>query len=118
MHMQNNDKTIEILTQEIDSLNSDQLYELFIFYYKINHQYFNISTSDEFYDCLKSFDKNPFRRNDDKAFKKQLTESLLTYTHDYMSLITAVMLIKRKFTVDEIIENYYTSINIFDNNLF
>ena len=48
----------------------------------------------------------------------KLIENLITYTYDHMSLITAVVLIKRKFTVDEIIENYYSNINVFDNNLF
>lgn len=67
---------------------------------------------------LESFETNPFKINDSKAFKKQLTESLLKYTADGMSLITAVMLIKKKFTVEEIITHYYASINVFDNDLF
>jgi hypothetical protein len=28
------------------------------------------------------------------------------------------MLIKRKFTVEEIIEHYYSNVNVFDNDLF
>ena len=111
-------KSIEVLNKELDTLNDAELHDLFMFYYKINHQHFNIATFDKFYEFLKAFDKNPFRCNDDKTFKKQLTENLITYTDDYMSLITAVMLIKRKFTVDEIIDNYYSNINVFDNNLF
>ena len=83
-----------------------------------DNQHYNIATFDKFNEFLKSFDKNPFRCNDDKAFKKQLTENLIAYTDDYMSLITAVVLIKRKFTVDEMIDNYYANINVFDNNLF
>ncbi len=89
-----------------------------MFYYRINHQHFNLAAFDKFNEFLESFDKNPFRRNDDKTFKKQLTDSLIAYTDDYMSLITAVVLIKRKFTVEEIIDNYYSNINVFDNNLF
>lgn len=118
IYMQTTDKSIEILRQEIETLNDTELHDLFMFYYKINHQYFNIATFDKFNDFLESFDKNPFRRNDDKTFKKQLTENLIAYTDDYMSLITAVVLIKRKFTVEEIIDNYYSNINVFDNNLF
>lgn len=116
--MKTANKSIEVLNKELDTLNDTELHDLFMFYYKINHQHFNIATFDKFYEFLKAFDKNPFRCNDDKTFKKQLTENLITYTDDYMSLITAVMLIKRKFTVDEIIDNYYSSINVFDNNLF
>ncbi len=116
--MQKNEKAIEILTQEINALDSTKLHELFMFYYRINHQHFNLTTYDNFNDFLSSFEKNPFRQNDDKAFKKQLIESLVEYTDDYMSLITAVVLIKRKFTISEIIENYYATMNAFDNNLF
>lgn len=116
--MQKNEKAIEILTQEINALNSTELHDLFLFYYKINYQHFNLATFENFNEFLKSFDKNPFRQHDDKAFKKQLIDSLVEYTDDYMSLITAVILIKRKFTINEIIENYYATINAFDNNLF
>lgn len=116
--MQKNEKAIEILTQEINALNSDELHELFLFYYKINYQHFNLATFENFNEFLTSFDKNPFRQHDDKTFKKQLIDSLVEYTDDYMSLITAVVLIKRKFTIEEIIENYYATINAFDSNLF
>ena len=99
-------------------LDSIDLHNLFLFYYKINHQHFNIATFDKFNEFLKSFDQNPFRRNDNITFRNQLIESLIAYTDDYMSLISAVVLIKRNFTVEEIIENYYSNINVFDNNLF
>lgn len=112
------EKAIEVLKQEIDSLDSIDLHNLFLFYYKINHQHFNIATFDKFNEFLKSFDQNPFRRNDNITFRNQLIESLIAYTDDYMSLISAVVLIKRNFTVEEIIENYYSNINVFDNNLF
>lgn len=111
-------KNIEILTKEIETLNSVEMHELVLFYYKINHYHFNITSYDKFNDFLESFDKNPFRLNDDKAFKKQLTENLIEFTEDYMSLITAVMLIKRKFTVEEIVNHYYSKVNVFDNDLF
>ena len=35
-----------------------------------------------------------------------------------MSLITAAVLLKKKFTLNEIIHNYYANINAFENNLF
>ena len=69
--MQTPEKTIEILTKEIESLNSAQTHDLVLFYYKINHQHYNITTYDKFNEFLESFDKNPFRRCDDKDFKKQ-----------------------------------------------
>ena len=48
MHMQKNEKAIEILTQEVNTLNSDELHELFLFYYKINYQHFNLTTFENF----------------------------------------------------------------------
>ena len=47
-----------------------------------------------------------------------MTDNLMAYTDDHMSLITAIVLIKRKFTIDEIIDSYYSNVNVFDNNLF
>lgn len=116
--MINTEKTIETLIKEIETLNNDELHQLFIFYYKLNHQHENIIVQDKFDEFLRSFDSNPFRAHEDKAFRKQLIENLVTYTDDHMSLITAVVLIKRKFTIEEIIDNYYSNVNVFDNNLF
>lgn len=118
VYMKTPEETIEILTKEIESLNSIEAHDLVLFYYKINHQHFNITTYDKFSEFLESFDKNPFKLNDDKTFKKQLAESLIACTTDYMSLITAVELIKCKFSVQEIINHYYSSMNVFDNDLF
>ena len=117
-YMKKPEETIEILTKEIESLNSIEAHDLVLFYYKINHQHFNITTYEKFNEFLESFDKNPFRLNDDKSFKKQLAENLIACTTDYMSLITAVELIKCKFSVQEIINHYYSSMNVFDNDLF
>lgn len=116
--MKTPEETIEILTKEIESLNSTQARDLVQFYYRINHQHFNITTYDKFNEFLESFDKNPFKINEDKAFKKQLAENLIEYTVDYMSLITAVELIKCNFSLQQIIDHYYTSVNVFDNDLF
>ena len=33
-------------------------------------------------------------------------EHIINYTYDHMSLITAAVLIKKKFTIEEIIQNY------------
>lgn len=116
--MKNTEKTIEVLTKEIETLTNAELHELFIFYYRLNHQYENIVSHDKFNEFLRSFESNPFRTHEDKVFRKQLIDNLITYTDDHMSLITAIVLIKKKFTIDEIIENYYSNINAFDNNLF
>ena len=118
IHMKTPEETIEILKKEIESLNSIEAHDLVLFYYRINHQHYNITTYEKFNEFLESFDKNPFKLNDDKTFKKRLAESLIACTTDYMSLITAVELIKCKFSVQEIINHYYSSMNVFDNDLF
>ena len=112
------EKTIEILTKEIESLNSIEAHDLVLFYSRINHKHYNITTYEKFDEFLEAFDKNPLRLNDDKSFKKQLAESIIACTTDYMSLMTAVKLIKCKFSVQEIINHYYSSMNVFDNDLF
>ena len=90
----------------------------FNFYYRINHQHDNITSFENFNKFLVPFDKKPFRRNDDKEFRKQMTDNLIVYTDDHMSLITTTVLLKRKFTVDEIIDTYYANINVFEDYLF
>ena len=115
---QSKEKNLEALRDEIDSLNGEELHELFLFYYRINHQHYNLITDDNFNKFLETFEKNPFKQNNDKAFKKQLTDGLLEYTHDHMSLLTAVVLIKRKFSIDEIIRNYYSNVDYFDGYWF
>lgn len=115
---QSKEKTLEALRDEIDSLNGEELHELFLFYYRINHQHYNLITDDNFNKFLETFEKNPFKQNNDKAFKKQLTDGLLEYTHDHMSLLTAMVLIKRKFSIDEIIHNYYSNVDYFDGYWF
>ena len=112
------EKTLEALREEIDSLNSEELHELFLFYYRINHQHHNLITDDNFNKFLETFEKNPFKQNNDKAFKKQLADGLIEYTLDHMSLLTAVVLIKRKFSIDEIIRNYYANVDYFDGYWF
>lgn len=116
--MQNKEKSTDVLIQEIESLNTEELHDLFMFYYKINHYHHNLTTCDKFDQFLRAFDKNPFRCTDDKTFKKQLTDNLIEYTDDHMSLLSAVVLIKRKFTIAEIIENYYANVDFYNDNWF
>jgi hypothetical protein len=111
-------KSIDTLTKELATLDSTELHDLFTFYYRINHQHSNLTSPDNFAKFLVSFDKNPFHRNDDKDFRKQMTDNLIAYTDNHISLIAAIVLLKRKFTVDEIIENYYANVNVFENELF
>ena len=102
------EKTTSILTKELETLTDMQLHDLFTFFYKLNHQYGNIITDEKFEEFLSSFDSNPFRLQVDQVFRVQLIQNLITYADDHMSLITAVMLLKQQFTIEEIINNYYS----------
>ena len=73
---------------------------------------------DKFEEFLEAFDSNPFKASNDKKFRKQLIDNIIQYAHDHMSLITAAVLIKKKFTIEEIIQNYYSNVNVFDNGWF
>ena len=112
------DKVAETLTKELESLSNEGLHELFKFFYRLNHQHGNMIELDRFEEFLEAFDSNPFKLNEDKTFRKQLIENIIKYAHDHMSLITAVVLIKKKFTIEELIQNYYSSINLFDGNWY
>ena len=112
------EKTSSILAKELETLTDTQLHDLFTFFYKLNHQYGNIITNEKFDEFLSSFDSNPFRLQVDQVFRVQLIQNLVNYTDDHMSLITAVMLLKQQFTIEEIIDNYYSNVDIFANNLF
>lgn len=112
------DKVTETLTKELENLSNEGLHEFFMFFYKLNHAYGNMIELDRFEEFLEAFDSNPFKVNEDKAFRKQLIENIIEYSHDHMSLITAAVLIKKKFTMEEIIQNYYSSIDVFDGNWF
>lgn len=112
------EKTEKILTQEMKTLNESQLHELFVFYYKLNHQHANLISYDKFDEFLSSFDENPFRLHKEKKFKDELIDNLIKYTDDQISLLTAVLLLKQDFTIEEIISNYYSNVNVFESNLF
>ena len=111
-------KIIDTLTKELESLSAEGLQEFFKFFYKMNHQHGNMITPDNFEEFLEAFDSNPFKVNEDKKFRKQLIDAVIKYAHDHMSLITAAVLIKKKFTINELAENYYASVDLFAGDWF
>ena len=112
------DKIAETLVKELESLNAEGLHEFFKFLYKMNHIHGNMMTIDNFEEFLSAFEDNPFKINENKEFKKQLINNVLKYSHDHMSLITATVLIKKKFTIEEIANNYYASVDLFGGGWF
>ena len=112
------DKITETLTKELESLSNEGLHEFFKFFYKMNHTQGCMIEVDKFEEFLEAFDSNPFKVNEDKLFRKQLIENIIQYSHDHMSLITAAALIKKKFTIAEIMSNYYASVDLFSDNWF
>lgn len=106
-------KIIDTLTKELESLSAEELHEFFKFFYQMNHSCGNMITPDNFEEFLETFDSNPFKVNEDKKFRKQLIDAVVKYSHDLTSLITAAVLIKRKFTIEELAENYYASVDLF-----
>jgi hypothetical protein len=120
--MENTEKTIskaeETLAKELESMSNESLRDFFKFFYKLNHQHYNMIAPDQFEEFLEAFDSNPFKINEDKAFRKQLIENIIQYSCDHMSLVTAAVLIKKKFTTEEIIQNYYSNVNVFDSEWF
>ena len=116
--MNETNKVVETLTKELESLSPEGLQEFFQFFYKMNHQHGNMIELDRFDEFLEAFDSNPFKVNEDKRFRKQLIDNIIKYAHDHMSLITAAVLIKKKFTTEELMQNYYASVDLFDGNWF
>ena len=74
--------------------------------------------SDRFNEFLEAFNSNPFRHHEDKAFRKELIENLIKYAYDHMSLLTATLLLKKKFTIEEVISNYYANVDVFGYDMF
>ena len=111
-------KVTETLKKKLESLSSEGLHEFFKFVYKMNHVHGNMMAVDQFEEFLEAFDSNPFKANEDKGFRKQLIENIIKYAHDHMSLITATLLIKKKFTIEELAQNYYSSVDLFDGNWY
>ena len=112
------DKITETLTKELESLSPEGLQEFFKFFYKMNHAHGNMIRIDQFEEFLEEFDSNPFKINEDKKFRKQLVDNIIKCAFDHMSLITAAVLIKKKFTIEELTHNYYASVDLFDGNWF
>ena len=111
-------KIAETLTKELETLSDEGLHEFFKFFYKLNHIHGNMIELDRFEEFLEAFDSNPFKVNEDKTFRKQLIKNILEYAHDHMSLITAAVLIKKKFSIEELPQNYYANIDLFNGNWF
>ena len=112
------DKVTETLIRELEGLSEEGLHEFFMFVYKMNHQHENMITVDKFEEFLEAFDSNPFKVNDDKRFRKQLIDNVVEYAFDHMSLLTAAILIKKKFTVNEIAQNYYANVDVFGDSWY
>ena len=111
-------KIIDTLTKELESLSSEELHEFFKFVYRLNHIHGNTIELDRFEEFLESFENNPFKIHEDKKFRKQLIDNVIKYSHDYMSLLTAAVLIKKKFTIEELTQNYYASVDFFTGDWF
>ena len=116
--MKEPNKIIETLTKELDSLTPEGLHDFFKFFYTMNHNQANMITPDNFEEFLEVFDSNPFKVNDDKKFRKQLIDSIIKYAYDHTSLLTAAILIKKKFTMAEIIDNYYANLDVFGGSWY
>jgi hypothetical protein len=74
--------------------------------------------SEKFNEFLEAFESNPFRHHEDKAFRKELIKNLIKFSFDHMSLLTATLLLKKKFTIDEVINNYYANVDVFGDSMF
>ena len=111
-------KIIDTLTKELESMNAEELHEFFKFFYKLNHSHSNMMYLDQFEEFLGSFDSNPFKVNEDKKFRKQLIDAIIKYSYDHMSLITAAVLIKKKFNMEELTRNYYTNVDLFEGDWY
>ena len=111
-------KTTETLVKELETMSDTGLHDLFMFFYRLNCNHVNMIYGDKFNEFLESFTSNPFKLHEDKAFRKELIENLIKYSFDHMSLLTAVLLLKKKFTIDEVIQNYYSNVDVFGNDMF
>ena len=116
--MPETNKVVETLTKELESLSPEGLQEFFKFFYKMNHAHGNMIHIDQFEEFLEEFDSNPFKINEDKKFRKQLVDNIIKYAFDHMSLITAAVLIKKKFTIEEITRNYYAYVDLLGGDWF
>ena len=111
-------KTTETLIKELETMSDTGLHDLFMFFYKLNCTHGNMIYNNKFNEFLEAFTTNPFKYHEDKAFRKELIENLIKYSFDHMSLLTAALLLKKKFTIDEVINKYYSNVDIFGDDMF
>ena len=111
-------KTTETLLKELETMSDTGLHDLFLFFYRLNCQHGNMIYNDKFNEFLEAFNSNPFRHHEDKAFRNELIENLTKYCFDHMSLLTATLLLKKKFTIEEVINNYYSNVDVFGYDMF
>ncbi len=95
----------ETATKELGTLTNPQLFQMFQFYYSINHEVPTITTPEMFCAFLEAFDRNPFRAYNDTKYRTEMIDNLIRYTADFDSLITAAQLLKCDYSVDEVIAN-------------
>ena len=63
------DKVTETLIKELESLSPEGLHDFFKFFYRLNHAQGNMIALDRFEEFLEAFNANPFKANEDKAFR-------------------------------------------------
>ena len=106
-------KTTETLIKELETLSDKSLYDLFCFFYKLNHIYGQMIDNETFEEFLKAFTSNPFRPPENEKLRKELIDNMVNYSRDHMNLLTVALLLKRKFTIDELVQNYYSNVDAF-----
>ena len=111
-------KTTETLIKELETLSDKSLYDLFCFFNKLNHTYGQMIDNETFQEFLKAFTSNPFRPPENAKLRKELIDNMVNYSRDHMSLLTATLLLKRKFTIDELVQNYYSNVDAFGYDMF
>ena len=74
--------------------------------------------NETFQEFLKAFTSNPFRPPENAKLRKELIDNMVNYSRDHMSLLTAALLLKRKFTIDELVQNYYSNVDAFGYDMF
>ena len=111
-------KTTETLVKELEATSDAGLHDMFMFVYRLACNQSNLIYGDKFIEFMESFTSNPFKQHEDKTFRKEFIENLIKYSYDHMSLLTASLLLKKKFTIDEVIQNYYSTVDAFGYDMF
>ena len=120
--MENKENIIEQKTEkarkELEKLNGEQLHQLFLFFYRLNYRQSNMTTTAKFNEFLGSLDSNPFKVQESKEARKQLIDNLVHYTNDRMGLLTAAVLIRNDYDIEDIIDNYYANVDVFSEDFY